>query len=273
MQYKRGMEQPEGAEGGEGAEGDRLLPYRDKRNFDATPEPAGELRSGDGNTFVIQKHAARSLHYDVRFEVDGVLVSWAVPKGPSYDPKVKRLAVHVEDHPLDYRTFEGSIPGGEYGSGSVIVWDAGTYRNITEHDGKPVPPRQAVEAGHLSVWMEGDKLRGGWALTRTGDGDKNWIMVKRRDETADPSRDVVSDAPASVLSGRGIEEIAGDSNAATWSRSVATWQPPMLATLVEATSWLAQSRPEWTYERKLDGLRCLAVRNADAVELWSRNHN
>ena len=247
--------------------------YRDKRHFDSTPEPAGDVAdSGDGNSFVVQKHAARRLHYDFRLEVDGVMASWAVPKGPSYDPKVKRLAVQVEDHPLDYRTFEGSIPGGEYGAGSVIVWDAGTYRNITDHRGEPVGVRDAIEKGHLSVWLDGAKLKGGWSLTRTG--GKNWIMVKRRDETADPSLDIETVAPESVQSGRLLEQVGADPASATWTRGTATWQPPMLATLVDAPSWLERADLDlWTFERKLDGLRCLAVRNGDDVELWSRNHN
>lgn len=251
-----------------------LRTYRDKRRFDTTPEPAGEVGEGEGNSFVVQKHAARRLHYDVRFEVDGVMPSWAVPKGPSYDPKVKRLAVHVEDHPLDYRGFEGTIPGGEYGAGAVIVWDQGTYRNITEHDGKPVPMREAIERGHFSVWLDGSKLHGGWAFTRTSkQDDKQWILVKRRDDYADPSLDIETSAPASVISGHTLEVVAADPAANTWTGAKATWQPPMLAELAQATSWLERAGPGWVYERKLDGLRCTAVRNGADVELWSRNHN
>jgi bifunctional non-homologous end joining protein LigD len=250
---------------------DPLKPYKEKRRFDATPEPAGEVAIGSGDSFVVQKHRARALHYDVRFEVDGVMASWAVPKGPSYDPKVKRLAVHVEDHPLDYRNFEGNIPRGEYGGGSVIVWDTGTYRNITERNGKPVGMRDAIEAGHVSVWLDGTKLHGGWSLTRTRNDD--WIMIKRRDEWADASVDIEETSPQSALSGRLVEEVAGDPKASTWTREVATWSPPMLATLVDADAWLATPRPDWTFQRKFDGLRCVAVRNGDDVALWSRNHN
>jgi bifunctional non-homologous end joining protein LigD len=250
---------------------DPLSTYKAKRHFATTPEPPGEVASTEGSSFVVQKHRARRLHYDFRLEVEGVMPSWAVPKGPSYDPTVKRLAVHVEDHPLDYRTFEGNIPGGEYGAGSVIVWDQGTYRNITEHDGKPMGMRAAIEKGHVSVWLDGAKLHGGWSLTRTRGDD--WIMVKRRDEWADASVDVEEAAPQSAVSGRTIEEVAQDKGASTWTRGVATWSPPMLATLVDADQWLAQRHDGWAFQRKLDGLRCVAVRNGDHVELWSRNHN
>ena len=119
-----------------------------------------------GHRWVIQQHKARRLHYDFRLEANGVLVSWAVPKGPSYDPGVRRLAVKVEDHALDYRDFEGIIPGGNYGTGSVIVWDEGTYRNLTTRQGDVIPVVDAIAAGHVSVWLEGSKLVGGWAVTR-----------------------------------------------------------------------------------------------------------
>lgn len=246
-----------------------LHEYRKKRDFARSPEPTGGDPSGAEPTFVVQKHAATRLHYDVRFEVDGVMPSWAVPKGPSYDPKVKRLAVHVEDHPLDYQSFEGTIPAGEYGGGSVIVWDRGTYRNLTESHGRSVPMREAIEAGHVSLWLDGEKLRGGWSLTRTGGrgAKENWIMVKRRDEAADPDLDITARAPESVRSGRTVEEVGG-AGEASWTRSTATFTPPMLAELVKSPP----VGPGWVYERKLDGLRCVAVRNGDQVELWSRNH-
>ena len=148
-----------------------LHDYRRKRDFAATPEPVrpsegpGPDDDGDGNRWVVQQHAARRLHYDFRLEANGVLVSWAVPKGPSYDPGVKRLAVKVEDHPFDYRDFEGTIPGGNYGAGAVIVWDEGTYRNLTTRRGEVVPVADAVAEGHVSVWLQGSKLVGGWTLT------------------------------------------------------------------------------------------------------------
>jgi bifunctional non-homologous end joining protein LigD len=249
---------------------DPLDTYRAKRDFTRTAEPQGGA-SHDQPTFVVQKHAARRLHYDFRLEVDGVMPSWAVPKGPSYDPKVKRLAVHVEDHPLDYQDFEGAIPKGEYGGGSVMVWDMGTYENITVHDAKPVPMRQAIDRGHVSIRLEGNKLRGGWSLTRTarsGDHQDTWIMVKRSDETADPSRHVVEDEPRSVKSDRTIEQIKPDDKE-TWTRARATWSPPMLAELTKA---VPDHPNDWVFERKFDGLRAVAVRNGDEVELWSRGH-
>ena len=185
--------------------------YHAKRHADRTPEPMGGRRRG-GRTpvFVVQKHAAGSLHYDVRLEAAGVLVSWAVPKGPSTDPRDKRLAVRTEDHPLEYADFEGVIPDGEYGAGQVIVWDTGTYPNLTERGGRPVPVDEAVRAGHVKVRLEGRKLRGGYALTRTGPagGKERWILVKTSDEEADRRRDPVRSEPASVRTGRTIEDLA-----------------------------------------------------------------
>jgi len=257
---------------------EHLQRYKDMRRFDRTPEPEGGLAGGDGLlTFVVQKHAATRLHYDVRIEVDGVMPSWAVPKGPSYDPKVKRLAMHVEDHPLDYQTFEGVIPKGEYGGGSVIVWDRGTYKNITEHEGQALDVRAAIERGHVSLWLEGEKLRGGWSLTRTsggasggGPGKDAWIMVKRKDEHADPGLDIEASAPDSVVTGRSLEAVGADTDSPKWTRETATWMPAMLAELSDLTK---MGEPDqWVYERKVDGLRCVAVRNGDDVELWSRNH-
>ncbi|HLI01427.1 MAG TPA: non-homologous end-joining DNA ligase [Acidimicrobiales bacterium] len=255
---------------------ERLERYRAKRSFDQTPEPSGAEPAGAGAEphYVIQKHAARALHYDFRLEADGVLISWAVPKGPSLDPKVKRLAVHVEDHPLDYETFEGVIPNAQYGAGTVIVWDRGTYRNLTERHGRPVGVADAVRAGHLSIWLEGDKLHGGWSLTRTGGGDRgkeNWILVKRGDEHAATDVDITATAPASVATGRTIEELGDDGEDREWTRERATWQPPMLAQLVRVGDH-ARREGQWRYQRKLDGLRVVAVRNGDEVELWSRNH-
>ena len=191
---------------------DPLDTYRKKRDFRKTREPSGKGRRKAGRRFVIQKHAARSLHYDFRLEAEGVLKSWAVPKGPSTNPKDKRLAMPTEDHPLDYGDFEGVIPKGEYGAGAVIVWDRGRYRNLTEDDdGDEIPVSEALAKGHLKVWLEGEKLRGGYALTRIGKGkDTRWLLVKTDDEEADARRNPVSSEPRSALSGRTVEEVADE---------------------------------------------------------------
>ena len=159
---------------------------------------------------MIQKHAASTLHYDFRLEVAGTLKSWAVPKGPSTDPRDKRLAIPVEDHPLGWGDFEGVIGEGLYGAGAVIVWDRGSYRNQTEKDGEEVPIAQALDNGHAAFWLDGQKLRGGYALTRVGrDGRRDrWLLVKRRDNEADARRNPVSTQPESVVSGRTVEQVA-----------------------------------------------------------------
>lgn len=160
--------------------------------------------------FVIQKHHASSLHYDFRLEVAGVLKSWAVPKGPSTDPRDRRLAMEVEDHPLTWGAFEGVIAEGSYGAGPVIVWDRGSYRNLTERDSEPLTMEQGLRAGHVAVWLEGDKLRGGWSLRRIRGGARpQWLLVKRRDEGADARRRPTSTQPESVISGRTIEQLSG----------------------------------------------------------------
>ncbi|HEY5241724.1 MAG TPA: DNA polymerase ligase N-terminal domain-containing protein [Polyangiaceae bacterium] len=193
---------------------DRLGRYRDKRDPAATSEPGvaghGETSargSSKSPRFVIQKHDASSLHYDFRLEVEGTLRSWAVPKGPSADPREKRLAIEVEDHPLEYADFEGMIGRGNYGAGAVIVWDAGTYRNLDEERSMAA----AIEAGHVKVWLEGEKLKGGWTLQRTRGGEKpQWLMIKRRDEGADARRNPESTEPESVLTGRTVEQVAAE---------------------------------------------------------------
>jgi DNA ligase D-like protein (predicted 3'-phosphoesterase) len=153
---------------------------------------------------VIQKHAATRLHYDFRLEVEGVLKSWAVPKGPSLDPRDRRLAVEVEDHQLDWGDFEGVIGEGQYGAGAVIVWDAGDYRNLDEERSFA----EALAGGHARFWLEGRKLRGGWSLQRMRDRD--WLLIKRRDEAADARRRPTSTQPESVLSGRTVEQVAAE---------------------------------------------------------------
>jgi bifunctional non-homologous end joining protein LigD len=184
---------------------DRLAAYREKRNFGITSEPAGSKAGSDQGIFVVQEHDARSLHYDMRLEVGGVLKSWAVPKGPSMNPKDKRLAIETEDHPLEYASFEGVIPEGEYGAGAVIVWDTGSYRNLTEKDGREVPLAEALEKGHASFWLEGRKLKGGFALTRTTRG---WILIKMKDEQADTGSDILEKEPRSVLSDKTVQDMS-----------------------------------------------------------------
>jgi len=196
--------------------------YLEKRDFSETPEPEGEgegkKASGDSQGepfFVIQKHDASSLHYDFRLEggvggvEDGTLKSWAVPKGFSTDPSEKRLALSTEDHPLEYAEFEGVIPEDEYGGGTVLVWDAGLYRNLkTDDDGNAVPLPDQISDGHLTVWLQGEKITGGYALTRTGgNGDERWLLVKMDDAEADARRNPVSTEPDSVLTGRSLEEV------------------------------------------------------------------
>lgn len=197
-----------GEPGGEPAA--TMTEYEQKRDFDLTPEPRGIKRTpGKAPLFVVQQHAARRMHYDFRIEVDGVLKSWAVPKGPSLDPGQKRLAVPTEDHPIAYANFEGVIPKGQYGGGAVSVWDTGGYENITERDGEAIPIMEALANGHARIRLHGSKLSGGFILQRTGrDKDARWLLIKAKDDQANPQRDLVASEPNSVLSGRSIEEIA-----------------------------------------------------------------
>jgi bifunctional non-homologous end joining protein LigD len=183
----------------------KLEVYERKRHFDVTPEPppdGARPRRRGAPSFMVHKHHARRLHYDLRLEMDGVLASWAVPKGPSYDPAVRRLAVETEDHPLAYGAFEGRIPDGEYGAGDSLIWDRGTWETV--------PPGQAAPMkakGHIELELRGEKLRGRWHLVRTGGGGAgkaSWILFKAKDEVADPSYDVTSQRPESVESGRRV---------------------------------------------------------------------
>ena len=190
---------------------DGLNEYREKRDFRATPEPGGAgvkfEWAEERPIFVIQKHDASTLHYDFRIEVEGTLKSWAVPRGPSTDPSDKRLAVPTEDHPLEYADFEGNIPEDEYGGGTVLVWDRGSYRNRKEGEDPPSVARQ-IEEGHVTIELHGEKLSGGYALIRTGGGsDARWLLIKMKDEAADARRNPVSTEPRSVKSGRTLEEI------------------------------------------------------------------
>jgi bifunctional non-homologous end joining protein LigD len=188
-----------------------LAEYKRKRDFTKTAEPEGKAtrrRSTRGLRFVIQKHAASHLHFDFRLELDGVMKSWAVPKGPSYDPSVRRLAMEVEDHPIEYNAFEGTIPKGEYGGGTVMLWDRGTYE--PEGGGGADALREGYERGDLKIVMHGKRMKGGWVLVRMRReaGRAQWLLIKHRDELADPDYDVVEEAVTSVASGRTMEEIA-----------------------------------------------------------------
>ena len=206
--------------------GEPLREYRRKRHFALTPEPAGEATqeqpesaeppAGSRLLYVIHKHDASRLHYDLRLELDGVLKSWAVPKGPCLDPSQKRLAVHVEDHPVEYGTFEGTIPEGEYGGGTVLLWDQGWWEPLGE-------PAEAYQAGALRFGLHGRKLQGEWKLVRfrgrTDEGD-NWLLIKGKDDFARPlaEADILKEAPNSVATGRSLAEIAGGLSVASPDR-------------------------------------------------------
>jgi len=182
--------------------------YHAKRRFGVTAEPRGRIARRKGNAFVIQKHDATRLHYDLRLQLDGVMKSWAVTRGPSLVPGEKRLAVEVEDHPIDYNKFEGTIPTGEYGGGTVMVWDRGAW----EADGDP---HYGLAKGHLAFHLDGEKLHGGWHLVRMrprpGEKRNNWLLIKQHDDAARTERDkdILEEKPLSVKTGRNLDEIAG----------------------------------------------------------------
>ena len=247
---------------------DRLDRYREKRDPDRTPEPFG----GEGPSrrdllaprlFVVQKHAARRLHWDFRLELDGTLRSWAVPKGPSYDPKDKRMAVEVEDHPIEYADFEGTIPAGNYGAGAVIVWDRGTWRPLSD-------PRAGLEKGKLVFELAGYKLRGEWTLVRTrrDGGKQQWLLMKHRDALAGPGREVLQE---SVLSGLLLEELAAGVERAAGAVAEARrlgaragrggWGRTSLATDAGAPP----AGAGWLFEPRYDGYRALARRSAGSA--------
>jgi bifunctional non-homologous end joining protein LigD len=183
-----------------------LKKYQKKRDFAQSPEPQGGKRTRSKKPlFVIQKHAASHLHYDVRLEIDGVLVSWAVPKGPSNNPGVKRLAIQTEDHPMEYAHFEGVIPAGNYGAGTVMVWDKGTYKNLKKHNGKTVSMKQCLRNGQIEVFLRGKKVYGGYALIKTARG---WLLIKMRDEFVKHATTIKS--TVSAKTGRTMQQIKGD---------------------------------------------------------------
>ena len=202
-----------------------LAEYKRKRDFTKTAEPAGKpVGSGRKRMlrFVVQKHAASHLHFDFRLELDGVMKSWAVPKGPSYDPAVKRLAMEVEDHPIEYNSFEGTIPEGEYGGGTVMLWDRGTY--APEGGGGEDALRAAYDRGDLKIVLHGKRLKGGWVLVRMRRGEAGraqWLLIKHRDDTADATHEVTGDVMTSVASGRTMEQIA-NRKGRVWSSDLST---------------------------------------------------
>ncbi|HEY7436587.1 MAG TPA: DNA ligase D [Methylomirabilota bacterium] len=256
--------------------GPELTTYRRKRDPERTPEPFGGRPPAGGRLFVVQKHAARRLHYDLRLEMDGVLKSWAVPKGPSVHAEEKRLAVHVEDHPIEYGDFEGVIPPGNYGAGSVIVWDRGWYRSA-----KPEDPLTQLARGKLEVEIFGHKMRGRWTLARMSGKDKDWLLLKKADGAALPpdAAELTERYPQSVLSGLTVEEMADTSGRLAAVRArldalgaprgevSARRQPFTLATLAERPF----SDPAWLFEIKYDGVRVLASRRGARVELYGRS--
>jgi bifunctional non-homologous end joining protein LigD len=183
--------------------------YNRKRDFSRTAEPAGKVPRAKGKAlrFVIQKHDASHLHFDFRLELDGVMKSWAVPKGPSLDPSMKRLAMEVEDHPISYNTFEGTIPQGEYGGGTVMLWDRGTYE--AEEGGGVESLREGYRRGDLKITLHGKRLEGSWVLVRMKrPGRPQWLLIKHNDEHADPTRDIAAEVKTSVASRRTMESIA-----------------------------------------------------------------
>jgi bifunctional non-homologous end joining protein LigD len=245
---------------------DPLARYWSKRNFALTSEPRGGIQaSGPELAFVVQKHHASRLHYDFRLELDGVMLSWAVPKGPSYDPKDMRMAIHVEDHPLSYNSFEGTIPRGQYGAGTVIVWDNGTWEPAAN-------PHQALKDGKLVFTLHGHKLSGLWELVRIakpGDKREAWLLFKKRDRHAKPRTeyDVVSALPDSVIGKplKAAPATATGPNGAVKAPMPATL-PPQLASLASA----APTSGAWSWEIKLDGYRLMARIEDDQVRLITR---
>jgi bifunctional non-homologous end joining protein LigD len=269
-----------------GARPGSLELYNKKRDFKQTPEPSGKkARSAKQLRFVVQMHHASRLHYDFRLEADGVLASWAVPKGPTLKPLDRRLAMHVEDHPMDYRTFEGNIPSGQYGAGSVIVWDEGTY-DLAEGD----DPATEIANGKIKFIMHGHKLNGEFTLVkikaREGEHGEPWLLLKDRDEHADEKYDPV-DHPESVKTGKTLDDVAGDAKAKIWNskpkagHSAAPKRPQrvkrdpfpklksvMLATLVEEPF----DGEDWLFEIKWDGYRAICTVDEDgALTMQSRN--
>ncbi len=255
-----------------------LREYRKKRDFSRTTEPAGGRRrdARGGLRFVVQKHDATQLHFDLRLEMDGVMRSWAVPKGPSLDPAERRLAVEVEDHPIEYNDFEGTIPQDEYGGGTVMIWDRGTYapNDLAAGESPDDAARRAYREGEISVTFDGERLHGAFTLVRTdeveGGPKSKWLLIKRTDESAKPGSKITGSAMRSVTTGRTMKEIAaGKGGARQWhsNRSKLPSFQPMLATAGKPVP----ASEEWVYEAKYDGVRILAFVTPNEVALMTRN--
>jgi bifunctional non-homologous end joining protein LigD len=256
-----------------------LEEYKRKRKFDKTPEPAGAVKKASGHTFVIQKHHATRLHYDFRLEMEGVLRSWAIPKGPSLNPAEKRLAMETEDHPIDYGGFEGVIPRGNYGAGKVIIWDRGTYEMVD-----PDTPEKGWRKGKLHFILKGEKLHGEWVLVRGSREPRQWIFFKIKDQYASSSVNIAEEQPQSVLSGSLVDDVGEQRPTKHWvtpiERELEQYgmkEPgrvpmpkhiqPMLATLIERPF----NGDEWLFELKLDGIRALVLKDGAKVNMWTRN--
>ena len=251
---------------------DNLATYRAKRSPDRSPEPVGSVATDSGRLFVVHKHAASHLHYDLRIEMDGVLKSWAVPRGPSYDMADKRLAVHVEDHPLDYGDFEGVIPKGNYGAGGMIVWDRGEWTPLEDW-------REGLAKGKLLFELKGHKLHGKWTLVKIKKSDKDWLLIKERDAFVRSPGDDFNEA--SVLSGLTVEEVKegvrpGAKLRATIEASGALQKrvdPRSVKVMLAEAHEGAFTRDDWVFDLKLDGYRLLASKRGSAVLLLTRNGN
>jgi bifunctional non-homologous end joining protein LigD len=248
--------------------------YRAKRRFTKTPEPKGRKSRRQGHLFTMQKHAARRLHYDLRLELDGVLLSWAVTRGPSLDPKVKRLAVRTEDHPVDYAAFEGTIPKGEYGAGTVLLWDRGTW----EPEGDP---RAGLAAGKLGFKLHGERLSGSWALVRMRKKEKekreNWLLLKHADAAAAAGRDVTAEHTTSIATGREMDAIAANGAATPTAKRTKPKRKaaaPLPAFVAPQLAQLVDDVPDgegWLFEPKFDGYRAIVAASGEQVRIHTRN--
>ena len=255
-----------------GAGGDSLSTYRAKRSADRSPEPVGTVSTVPGNLFVVHKHAARNLHWDLRLEMDGVLRSWAVPKGPSYDMADKRLAVKVEDHPLEYGDFEGVIPAGNYGAGGIIVWDRGEWVPLEDW-------RTGLEKGKLLFELRGYKLHGKWTLVKIKKTEKEWLLIKERDAWVRSPGDQFPEA--SVLSGLTVEEMKAGATPASRLRAAleqldakrARVDPATVDVMLAEPADEAFTRDGWIFELKLDGYRLIAAKSHGEALLLTRNGN